>query len=91
MGAAGIDACFYWYDNNWHYYRKWEHLIQKKSLVKLPADIVKGLPDYNTLDFSASDGWIGRTLSCLIKLSWTESEVQERAKAMVRVLKSLLV
>ena len=91
MGAAGIDACFYWYDNNWHYYRKWEHLIQKKSLVKLPADIVKGLPDYNTLDFSASDGWIGRTLSCLIKLSWTESEVQERAKVMVRVLKSVLV
>lgn len=30
--AAGVDACFYWYDNNWHYHTKWEHLKGLHSL-----------------------------------------------------------
>ncbi|MGB7394147.1 MAG: DegT/DnrJ/EryC1/StrS family aminotransferase, partial [Pricia sp.] len=39
LGAAGVDACFYWFDNTWHYYRKWEHLIHKTSLGKLPQEV----------------------------------------------------
>ncbi len=39
LGENGVDACFYWYNNNWHYYRKWEHLLEQKSLGKLPSDI----------------------------------------------------
>ncbi|MEN8788757.1 MAG: DegT/DnrJ/EryC1/StrS family aminotransferase, partial [Flavobacteriaceae bacterium] len=26
LADAGVDGCFYWYDNNWHYHRKWQHL-----------------------------------------------------------------
>jgi 8-amino-3,8-dideoxy-alpha-D-manno-octulosonate transaminase len=26
LAAAGVDGCFYWYDNNWHYLRQWHHL-----------------------------------------------------------------
>ena len=26
----GIDVCFHYYDNNWHYIRKWEHLKELK-------------------------------------------------------------
>ncbi len=90
LGAAGIDGCFYWYDNNWHYYRKWRHLIGKKSLGKLPEEVLNGLPDYDRSDFSKSDYWVGRNLSCLIKLGWGESEVQMRAKTMAGVLRSVL-
>lgn len=89
MGNAGVDACFYWYDNNWHYYRKWEHLIQKTALGKLPDEVLKQLPDYSKSNFSASDHWVGRNISCLIKLGWTEEEVHSRAEAMVGVLRSL--
>ncbi len=88
LGANGVDACFYWYNNNWHYYRKWEHLINKKSLGKLPKEVVEGLPDYANADFSASDHWVGRTISCLIKLGWSEKEMEERAKKMVEVIQS---
>ncbi len=88
LGSNRVDACFYWYNNNWHYYKKWEHLISQKSLGKLPEEVVKGLPDYIHADFSASDLWVGRTISCLIKLSWTEAEVKARAKKMVGVIHS---
>ncbi|MCL6273180.1 DegT/DnrJ/EryC1/StrS family aminotransferase [Muricauda sp. 2012CJ35-5] len=90
LSEAGIDGCFYWYNNNWHYYRKWEHLINKTALGRLPKDVLEALPDYNKSDFSASDHWVGRNLSCLIKLSWTESEVQARAKKMADVLGAIL-
>ncbi|MBU2430948.1 MAG: DegT/DnrJ/EryC1/StrS family aminotransferase, partial [Proteobacteria bacterium] len=34
----------YWYDNNWHYYRKWHHLKQMKGSAKLAAELVDNLP-----------------------------------------------
>tara|TARA_R110000868_G_scaffold173580_2_gene409770 strand:- start:1185 stop:1994 length:810 start_codon:yes stop_codon:yes gene_type:complete len=86
LGEAGVDACFYWYDNNWHYYKKWEHLTNMQSLGKLPKEVVNQLPDYSKSDFSKSDIWLGRTISCLIKLSWTDEQVSERANKMKEVL-----
>ncbi|NNM17052.1 MAG: DegT/DnrJ/EryC1/StrS family aminotransferase [Croceitalea sp.] len=83
---AGIDACFYWYDNNWHYYRKWQHLIQKKALAKLPEEVINGLPDYSKADFYASDQWMGRTISCLVKISWSQGYVQKRAQKIKEVV-----
>ena len=82
LGEAGVDACFYWFDNNWHYYRKWEHLTNLNSLGKLPEEVKEQLPDYSKADFSNSDKWMGRTISVLIKLSWTEAQVNKRAQMM---------
>ncbi|UII78003.1 DegT/DnrJ/EryC1/StrS family aminotransferase [Flagellimonas sp. HMM57] len=90
LGENRVDACFYWYDNNWHYYRKWEHLLKQKSLGKLPKDIEQGFPEYEASDFSKSDHWIGRTISCLIKIGWTEEEVQQRAIKMAETIKGIL-
>ncbi|MGO4920978.1 DegT/DnrJ/EryC1/StrS family aminotransferase [Maribacter spongiicola] len=90
LGEAGIDACFYWFDNNWHYYKKWEHLTHKRSLGKLPQEVVNQLPDYSKSDFSKSDAWIGRTISCLVKLSWTDEQVAERATKMKDVLEKFV-
>ena len=90
LGEAGVDACFYWFDNNWHYYKKWEHLTHKRSLGKLPQEVVNQLPDYSKSDFSKSDAWIGRTISCLVKLSWTDEQVAERAAKMKDVLEKFI-
>ena len=90
LGENGVDACFYWFDNNWHYYRKWEHLTNLESLAKLPQEVRDGMPDYSKSDFSASDHWVGRTISCLIKLSWTEQEVEDRAIKMAAVLQEII-
>ncbi len=90
LGESQIDACFYWFDNNWHYYRKWEHLFQQKSLGPLPKDVLEGFPDYERFDFSASDHWMGRSISCLVKLGWTEKEVHERAAKMVGIIRQIV-
>ncbi|PCJ94957.1 MAG: L-glutamine--2-deoxy-scyllo-inosose aminotransferase KanB [Flavobacteriaceae bacterium] len=90
LSVAGLDACFYWYDNNWHYYKKWSHLTNLTSLGKLPKEVCEQLPDYNTADFSMSDHWIGRNISCLIKLGWTKEEVKLRAEKMAEVLKQFV-
>jgi 8-amino-3,8-dideoxy-alpha-D-manno-octulosonate transaminase len=41
-------------------------------------------------NFTASDQWMGRTVSCLIKLSWTEEEVAQRAATLQRILEKIL-
>jgi len=33
MSDEGAGA-IYWYDNSWHYYREWEHLLEGKSLSR---------------------------------------------------------
>ena len=27
-------GCIYFFENSWHYYRKWEHLIEKKTVTE---------------------------------------------------------
>ena len=90
LTEAGVDGCFYWYDNNWHYHRKWEHLKDKISLGKMSDTAIQGIDKWNSKNFEASDLWMSRTISCLIKLSWTQEESQNRAEMMKRVLSSLL-
>ena len=84
----GIDVCFHYYDNNWHYIRKWEHLINQKSLVPLSKELKEGLSYLKHKTFEKSDHYIGRNISCLIKLSWTETEVMQRAKTMASLIRT---
>ena len=88
--AAGVDACFYWYDNNWHYHTKWDHLKGVHSLGPVSEQVNKGIKQQGERNFAASDQWMGRTVSCLIKLSWTEEEVAQRAATLQRVLEKIL-
>jgi 8-amino-3,8-dideoxy-alpha-D-manno-octulosonate transaminase len=86
----GIDACWNYFDNNWHYIRKWDHLKDLKSLFPISKEVKEGLEYLQTKSFEKSDYYIARNISCLIKLSWTEAEVRERASKMVEVIKSCL-
>lgn len=87
---AGIDGCFHYYDNNWHYVRKWEHLKELKSLYPLSEEVKEGISNLKSKPFLQSDHYIGRNISCLIKLSWTEEEVKARANKMVGIIKTAL-
>ncbi|MBU2920507.1 DegT/DnrJ/EryC1/StrS family aminotransferase [Winogradskyella psychrotolerans] len=85
----GIDACWNYYQNNWHYIRKWDHLKDLKSLFPISNEVKEGLAYLQTKTFEQSDHYISRNISCLIKLSWTEEEVKERAEKMVNAIKSV--
>lgn len=84
--SEGIDVCFHYYDNSWHYVRKWEHLKEAKSLYRLPEPVKQGLSNISKQDFSQSDHFIGRNISCLIKIGWTEEEVKLRALKMTEII-----
>ena len=86
----GIDACFHYYDNNWHYVRTWNHLKDIKSLYPISKAVKSGLKYLKTKSFAQSDMYIGRNISCLIKLSWTEVELEERALKMKEIITSVL-
>lgn len=87
----GIDACFHYYDNNWHYIRKWDHLKDLKSLYPISNEVKNGLQYLQDKAFPQSDAFIARNISCLIKLSWTEEEVRARAEKMVNCIKGALI
>jgi 8-amino-3,8-dideoxy-alpha-D-manno-octulosonate transaminase len=86
LAAAGVDGCFYWYDNNWHYHRSWNHLKQMKSPAALAPDRLGYGENWAERDLSTSDAIMGRTVCMLIKLSWDEPALAERLQKMQSVL-----
>jgi 8-amino-3,8-dideoxy-alpha-D-manno-octulosonate transaminase len=87
LGKAGVDGCFYWYDNNWHYIRKWEHLRRLASPARLALTLLSPSPDYETLSLPRSDSIMSRTISMQIKLSWTDAQLRQRIEAMCGVFR----
>lgn len=86
LGTAGVDGCFYWYDNNWHYHRKWDHIKTFASPGRLSIDRFGYGPDLTKIALPQSDAIMGRTISMLIKLRWTEDQVRDRLARMKSVL-----
>jgi len=87
LAAARVDGCFYWYDNNWHYHRKWDHIKQLRSpglLAVLKAGWLSGLTDLN---MPHSDAIMSRTICMQIKLSWSKDEMAERLARMRSILR----
>jgi 8-amino-3,8-dideoxy-alpha-D-manno-octulosonate transaminase len=86
----GIDGYWNYFNNNWHYIRKWDHLKEVKSLYPLSDQINSALEKIQRQSFPQSDDLISRNISCLIKLTWTEEEVRERGAKMAAAIKSIL-
>ena len=61
-----------WYDNTWHYYQKWEHLLEGKSLIqsgypfKSPSGEVRIQLDPSALPKTAD--WLSRALTIPINI-----------------------
>lgn len=91
MKAQGILAgYFYWYDNNWHYIRKWDHLRNASSLHPLSAEQRQALTQLQQQDFSASDAVMSRCISTSISLLWTEEQVREKGEKMAAAVRKVL-
>ncbi len=88
--AANNVGCAYWYDNNWHYLRKWHHLKGGKSAAPMAFANAAHLPDYANLSLPASDAIMEKTLSMQIMLSWTEEDMENRIQAITKSLKAVL-
>ncbi|EDP99101.1 8-amino-3,8-dideoxy-alpha-D-manno-octulosonate transaminase KdnA [Shewanella benthica] len=78
LAENGVDGCFYWYINNWHYLNNWKHIQELKSCSALPITLIDDHPDYTKVSVPKSDAIMSKTISMLIKLSWTEEEIAQR-------------
>lgn len=81
---------FYWYDNNWHYIKKWDHLKQSITLNALHPELRQAVQNNANKNFSASDAVMSRCVSTLINLSWTEEQIREKGNAIVAAAKRAL-
>ncbi len=81
---------FYWFDNNWHYIRKWDHLKNAGTLNHLSPEMKEKVIHHATKDFSASDAVMNRCISTLINLSWNEEQLKQKAEALVAAARKAL-
>ena len=91
MKVQGIlPGNFYWYDNNWHYIRKWDHLKQVITLNHLSPELQQKVAAAATADLSASDAIMSRCVSTAISLLWTPEQIQEKGEKMVAAIRKVL-
>jgi 8-amino-3,8-dideoxy-alpha-D-manno-octulosonate transaminase len=81
---------FYWYDNNWHYIRKWDHLKNSSFLNALHPDLKAAVIAHSNKNFAASDQVMSRCISTSIPLSWTEEQITDKGNKMVSAIKKAL-
>ncbi|MCW3092258.1 MAG: DegT/DnrJ/EryC1/StrS family aminotransferase [Ferruginibacter sp.] len=81
---------FYWFDNNWHYIRKWDHLKNNKFLNNQSEPLQQQLKKYSAEPFTASDAIMSRCISTAISLTWTEEQISEKGEKIAGVIKKVL-
>ena len=91
MKVQGILAGnFYWFGNNWHYIKQWQHLQQATTLNNISAEQKNALHNLATQDFSVSDAIMSRCVSTAISLVWTDEQIKDKGEKMVAVIKKVL-
>ena len=91
MKSQGILAGnFYWFGNNWHYIKQWQHLQQATTLNNISAEQKDALTNLATQDFSASDAIMSRCISTAISLVWTDEQIKDKGEKMVAAIKKVL-
>ena len=89
MKAAGIKGVHYWYENNWHYIGKWQHLQSGSWMHKLYEAQKQGIMHYSNQAFPMSDAVMGRCISVGVSLLWDEAAAQEIANKMAGILERI--
>ena len=86
FAEKGIDACQYWYDNQFHYWKNWQHLHNLSSTNKLPLHALTIPQDYKIIKFPISDDIISRNISMIVKLGWSDAELDMRIEKIHQAL-----
>jgi 8-amino-3,8-dideoxy-alpha-D-manno-octulosonate transaminase len=81
---------FYWFEHNWHYIRKWDHLKKEKTLNRLTPGQSVALNRLDSQDFSKSDGIMSCCISTAIGLTWTDEQLHEKASRLTAAIKKVM-
>lgn len=80
---------FYWFDNNWHYIRKWDHLKNSTTLNALSPEHKSAVIHHANKDFSASDAIMCRCISTAIGLMWSPEQLKEKGEKILSVIRKV--
>lgn len=89
LQAAGL-ACAYWYDNNWHYIRKWDHLKNGSWMNRVYDDQKLQILHYSNQPFAISDAIMSRCISMPVSLLWSEEEATKRSEQVAAIIQQVL-
>jgi len=81
---------FYWFENNWHYIRKWDHLTNNGFLNNQSEQLQQQLKKYSNESFKVSDAIMSRCISTAISLTWTEEQIREKGEKISGIIKKVL-
>ncbi|MDB5193758.1 MAG: DegT/DnrJ/EryC1/StrS aminotransferase [Segetibacter sp.] len=91
LKAQGILAGnFYWYNNNWHYISKWDHLKNVQFLNGQSKEITDRLKLYSEETYPESDAIMSRCISTSISLLWTDEQIKEKGDKLVAAIRKVL-
>jgi 8-amino-3,8-dideoxy-alpha-D-manno-octulosonate transaminase len=66
----------YWYDNTWHYYEKWEHLLEGKSLLRngypFKSESGESRCDFTELNLPKTSALMSRAITLPINIQMDE-------------------
>jgi len=79
FNKAGVAGFNYWYLNMYHFINQWNHLKDMKTAAKLPIQLLGAPQDYNNLHLPKSQEVVGRLISFVIRVTWTEQELKTLA------------
>lgn len=81
---------FYWFDNNWHYIRKWDHLKNSTTLSLLNPLQQQALLELREKNFIQSDAIMSRCICTSISLLWTDEQIQEKGNKIAETIKAVI-
>jgi 8-amino-3,8-dideoxy-alpha-D-manno-octulosonate transaminase len=85
-----LGGSFYWYNNNWHYISKWDHLKNGDFLNSQNTAVIEKIRSYANQSFPTSDAIMSRCISTSISLTWTNEQIKEKGEKIVSVIKKIL-
>jgi 8-amino-3,8-dideoxy-alpha-D-manno-octulosonate transaminase len=80
----------YWFDNNYHYLKNWDHIKKMKSAAPLAISLFKPPQNYASLSLPQSDKIMSRLISIQIRITWTEEEIKGLSEKIENALQEVL-
>ncbi|SMO70253.1 8-amino-3,8-dideoxy-alpha-D-manno-octulosonate transaminase [Saccharicrinis carchari] len=85
LAADGV-ASAYWYNNNYHFIKNWDHLKECRVAAPVGMQFLDKPQDYKTLELPQSYDIIGRLVSINMKITTSPEELQTICKTFDKVL-----
>lgn len=89
-GVGEFTGIQYWWDNQYHYIRNWEHIRSLKTPMKLVAHLLGTPQNYENLEIPKSNDLISRLISLVVKINWNDEQLATLTGRIEKALKSVL-